>query len=197
MPADSAGHVAFEGVSFGGFQKFEGARESGEVIEDRQPGEEYADKDVTMLALGTNDVMWGALQTGRVAATILSPPGTLFARKAGMNFMVDLTDLKLEYQGSTIATRRSAIAVTASSTLGTSRLRSTLPKSHSSTQVTGGTSRCARAMCSAIRRRTPRSGSRRPSGPALGVRPPPEMRIPSPGLTPKTPGDCPRRAAVD
>jgi ABC-type nitrate/sulfonate/bicarbonate transport system substrate-binding protein len=42
-----------------------------------------------------------------VAATILSPPGTLFARKAGMNFMVDLTDLKLEYQGSTIATRRS------------------------------------------------------------------------------------------
>ena len=62
-----------------------------------------------MLALGTNDVMWGALQTGRVAATILSPPGTLFARQAGMNFMVDLTDLKLEYQGSTIATRRSLV----------------------------------------------------------------------------------------
>ena len=62
-----------------------------------------------MLALGSNDVMWSALQTGRVAATILSPPGTLFARKAGMNFMVDLTDLKLEYQGSTIATRRSFI----------------------------------------------------------------------------------------
>ena len=66
-----------------------------------------ADRDVKMLALGTNDVMWSALQTGRVSATILSPPGTLFARKAGMNFMVDLTDLKLEYQGSTIATRRS------------------------------------------------------------------------------------------
>ena len=45
----------------------------------------------------------------RVTATILSPPGTLFARKAGMNFMVDLTDLKLEYQGSTIATRRSFV----------------------------------------------------------------------------------------
>ncbi len=66
-----------------------------------------ADKDVKLLALGTNDVMWSALQTGRVAATVLSPPGTLFARKAGMKFMVDLTDLKLEYQGSTIATRRS------------------------------------------------------------------------------------------
>jgi ABC-type nitrate/sulfonate/bicarbonate transport system substrate-binding protein len=33
----------------------------------------------------------------------------LFARKAGMNFMVDLTDLKLEYQGSTVATRRSLV----------------------------------------------------------------------------------------
>jgi len=51
----------------------------------------------------------GALNTNRVAATVLSPPGTLFARKAGMNFMVDLTDLKLEYQGSTITTRRSLV----------------------------------------------------------------------------------------
>jgi NitT/TauT family transport system substrate-binding protein len=93
----------------------------GKIIGIQRPGDAYeksarfalrhlgldADKDVQMLALGTNDVMWSALQTGRVAATILSPPGTLFARKAGMNFMVDLTDLRLEYQGSTIATRRS------------------------------------------------------------------------------------------
>jgi ABC-type nitrate/sulfonate/bicarbonate transport system substrate-binding protein len=95
----------------------------GKVVGIQRPGDAYekslrfglrhlgldADKDVKMLALGTNDVMWGALQTGRVAATILSPPGTLFARKAGMNFMVDLTDLKLEYQGSTITTRRSLV----------------------------------------------------------------------------------------
>lgn len=67
------------------------------------------DKDVSFLSLGTNDVMWTALQTGRVAATVLSPPQTLFARKAGMNFLVDLTDLKVEYQGSTITTRRSFI----------------------------------------------------------------------------------------
>src|SRR6266545_1264898 len=53
------------------------------------------------------------------------------------------------------------------STVGTSSLRSRPEKSHSSTHVTAGTSRCARAMCSAISRRTPRSGSRRPScGPA-------------------------------
>ena len=95
----------------------------GKVVGIQRPGDAYeksarfalrhlgldADKDVQMLALGTNDVMWSALQTGRVSATILSPPGTLFARKAGMNFMVDLTDLKLEYQGSTIATRRSFV----------------------------------------------------------------------------------------
>jgi len=93
----------------------------GKIVGIQRPGDAYeksarfalrhlgldADKDVKMLALGTNDVMWSALQTGRVTATILSPPGTLFARKAGMNFMVDLTDLKLEYQGSTITTRRS------------------------------------------------------------------------------------------
>jgi ABC-type nitrate/sulfonate/bicarbonate transport system substrate-binding protein len=92
----------------------------GKIVGIQRPGDAYeksarfalrhlgldADKDVTMLALGTNDVMWTALQTGKVSATILSPPGTLFARKAGMNFMVDLNDLKLEYQGSTLATRR-------------------------------------------------------------------------------------------
>ena len=50
-------------------------------------------------------------------------------------------------------------------TTAASRSRSTDPKSHSSTQVTGGTSRCARAMCSAITRRTPRS-SLRPSAAA-------------------------------
>lgn len=95
----------------------------GKIIGIQRPGDAYeksarfalrhlgldADKDVQLLALGTNDVMWNALQTGRVSATILSPPGTLFARKAGMNFMVDLNDLKLEYQGSTIATRRSFV----------------------------------------------------------------------------------------
>lgn len=95
----------------------------GKIVGIQRPGDAYeksarfalkhigldADKDVKMLFLGSNDVMWSALNTGRVAATVLSPPGTLFARRAGMNFMVDLTDLKLEYQGSTITTRRSLI----------------------------------------------------------------------------------------
>jgi NitT/TauT family transport system substrate-binding protein len=122
-------------VMLGGFSRYasmvfvarpdvKGAQDlKGKIVGIQRPGDAYeksarfalrhlgldADKDVKMLALGTNDVMWSALQTGRVTATILSPPGTLFARKAGMNFMVDLTDLKLEYQGSTIATRRSFV----------------------------------------------------------------------------------------
>jgi NitT/TauT family transport system substrate-binding protein len=67
------------------------------------------DKDVKFLYLGTNEAMWIALDTRRVAATMVSPPATLFARKAGMNFLVNLADLKVEYQGSTFATRRSFI----------------------------------------------------------------------------------------
>ncbi len=67
------------------------------------------DKDVKFLYLGTNDAMWIALEARRVSATMLSPPATLFARRAGMNFLVDLAELKIEYQGATFATRRSVI----------------------------------------------------------------------------------------
>lgn len=64
------------------------------------------DRDVKFLFLGSNEVMWTALDTRKVAATMLTPPGTLFARKAGMHFLVNLSDLKVEYQGSTLAGRR-------------------------------------------------------------------------------------------
>ena len=67
------------------------------------------DKDVKFLYLGSNDAMWIALEARRVSATMLSPPATLFARRAGMNFLVDLAELKIEYQGATFATRRSVI----------------------------------------------------------------------------------------
>ena len=66
-------------------------------------------KDVSFLYLGSNELMWPALQTKKIAATVLQPPWTLLARKAGMNFLVDLSDLKIEYQGSTLASRRSFI----------------------------------------------------------------------------------------
>lgn len=79
------------------------------------------DKDVKFLYLGTNDAMWLALEARKIAATVVSPPATLFARKAGMNFLVDLSELKIEYQGSTFATRRSVIKNYPNLTLRTMR----------------------------------------------------------------------------
>jgi ABC-type nitrate/sulfonate/bicarbonate transport system substrate-binding protein len=51
----------------------------------------------------------------------VSPPATLFARKAGMNFLVNLSDLKIEYQGSTFASRRSLMKNYPNLTLRTAR----------------------------------------------------------------------------
>jgi NitT/TauT family transport system substrate-binding protein len=93
----------------------------GKIIGLQRPGDAYEknarvalrhlgldpDKDVKMLYVGGNEVMWTALESKRVSATMLTPPSTLFARKAGMNFLVNLSDLKVEYQGSSLATRRS------------------------------------------------------------------------------------------
>lgn len=94
---------------------------AGAIIGLQRPGDAYEknarsalqhlglnpDKDVKLLFLGSNEAMWIALEARKVAATMLSPPATLFARRAGMNFLVNLSDLKIEYQGSTFATRRS------------------------------------------------------------------------------------------
>ena len=95
----------------------------GKIIGLQRPGDAYEknarvavrhlgldpDKDVKFLYVGSNEVMWTALESRRVSATMLTPPSTLFARKAGMNFLVNLSDLKVEYQGSSLTTRRSFI----------------------------------------------------------------------------------------
>jgi NitT/TauT family transport system substrate-binding protein len=78
-------------------------------------------KDVKFLYLGSNEAMWLALDARRVQATVVSPPATLFARKAGMNFLVKLSDLKIEYQGSTFASRRSLMKKHPNLTLRTVR----------------------------------------------------------------------------
>ncbi|HXG50189.1 MAG TPA: ABC transporter substrate-binding protein [candidate division Zixibacteria bacterium] len=96
---------------------------AGAVIGLQRPGDAYEknaraalqhlglspDRDVKFLYLGSNEAMWIALEARKVAATMVSPPATLFARKAGMNFLVNLSELKIEYQGSTFAARRSAM----------------------------------------------------------------------------------------
>ena len=108
---------------------------TGGVIGLQRPGDAYEknarsalqhlklnpDKDVKFLYLGTNEAMWIALDARKVAATMVSPPATLFARKAGMNFLVNLSDLKIEYQGSTFASRRSLMKNYPNLTLRTAR----------------------------------------------------------------------------
>ena len=95
----------------------------GKVVGLQRPGDAYEvnartalrhlgldpDKDVKFLFLGSNEAMWISLEARTVAATMLTPPSTLFARKAGMNFLVNLADLKIEYQGSSLTSRRSVI----------------------------------------------------------------------------------------
>ena len=61
---------------------------------------------------------------------------------------------------------------------GTSEPRSTPVKSHSSTKVTAGTSRCVRVTCSTIARRMPLTGMRRPSCAVALPRPRRERRPP-------------------
>ncbi len=65
------------------------------------------DKDVKIIYFGSNEVLWSALETNRASAAILSPPRTMLARKAGMNFLVKIADLKIDYQGAALTTRRS------------------------------------------------------------------------------------------
>jgi NitT/TauT family transport system substrate-binding protein len=95
----------------------------GKIVGLQRPGDAYEknarfalrhlgldpDKDVKFLYLGSNEVMWTALEGRRISATMLTPPSTLFARRAGMKFLVNLSDLKVEYQGSSLVTRRSFI----------------------------------------------------------------------------------------
>ncbi len=67
------------------------------------------DKDVKLIYFGNNDVLWSALETNRAAAAILSPPKTIEARKANMNLLVNIADLKIDYQGAALTTTRSLI----------------------------------------------------------------------------------------
>lgn len=56
------------------------------------------DRDVTMLSIGGQSVRLAALRSGSVQATILEPPASLAARKAGMNQLADFTAIRQEVQ---------------------------------------------------------------------------------------------------
>ena len=79
------------------------------------------DKDVKLIYFGSNEVLWSALETNRASAAILSPPRTILARKAGMNFLLAIADLKIDYQGAALTSRRSFIKTYPKVTLHTVR----------------------------------------------------------------------------
>jgi ABC-type nitrate/sulfonate/bicarbonate transport system substrate-binding protein len=57
-----------------------------------------ADKDVTLLQIGAQTARYVALQSRNVQATIITPPFTLTARKAGMQTLIDMAELNIPFQ---------------------------------------------------------------------------------------------------
>jgi ABC-type nitrate/sulfonate/bicarbonate transport system substrate-binding protein len=57
-----------------------------------------AEKDVTLLQIGAQTARYVALQSRNVQATIITPPFTLTARKAGMQTLIDMSELNIPFQ---------------------------------------------------------------------------------------------------
>ena len=67
------------------------------------------DKDVSILAAGAMGSRWAAISGGNLEATVVQPPFTLMARKAGMTMHIDLSKQEFEYPISMTLTTRSFI----------------------------------------------------------------------------------------
>jgi len=70
-----------------------------------------AEKDVTILGVGGAGERWAALSAGHVQATVVQPPFTLLARKAGFPIFVDFSKIDFEYTISGVVTTASFIRV--------------------------------------------------------------------------------------
>jgi ABC-type nitrate/sulfonate/bicarbonate transport system substrate-binding protein len=57
-----------------------------------------AEKDVTLLQIGVQTARYAAMLSKNVQATIITPPFTLTARKAGMNTLIDMSELNIPFQ---------------------------------------------------------------------------------------------------
>ncbi len=68
-----------------------------------------ADKDVTILAAGGMGQRWAALTGGHIEATVVQPPYTLLARKAGYPVLIDVSKQEFQYPTSAVLTTRSFI----------------------------------------------------------------------------------------
>ncbi|MBM4260857.1 MAG: ABC transporter substrate-binding protein [Deltaproteobacteria bacterium] len=67
------------------------------------------DKDVSIIAAGNMGNRWAAITGGNLEATVVQPPFTLMARKAGMTMHIDLSKQEFEYPISATLTTRSFI----------------------------------------------------------------------------------------
>lgn len=68
-----------------------------------------ADKDVTLLQIGAQTARVAALQSKNVQATIITPPFTLTARKAGYNVLIDMAQLNIPFQLTALVATRAYI----------------------------------------------------------------------------------------
>src|SRR4051812_32364492 len=57
-----------------------------------------AEKDVTLLQIGVQTARFAALQSKNVQATIITPPFTLTARKLGYQTLIDMAELNIPFQ---------------------------------------------------------------------------------------------------
>jgi ABC-type nitrate/sulfonate/bicarbonate transport system substrate-binding protein len=67
------------------------------------------DKDVTILGAGGQGQRWAALTGGHIEASVVQPPYTLIARKAGYPILIDLSKQDFQYATSAVMTTRSYI----------------------------------------------------------------------------------------
>jgi NitT/TauT family transport system substrate-binding protein len=65
--------------------------------------------DVTILALGSGPIRLAAVQSGSIQGAVFLPPETLIAKKLGLNFLLDLGSLGVEFQNSVIAAGRNVV----------------------------------------------------------------------------------------
>jgi NitT/TauT family transport system substrate-binding protein len=67
------------------------------------------EKDVQILAAGGMGQRWAALTGGHIEASVVQPPYTLLARKAGYTVLIDLSKQDFQYPISAVITTRSFI----------------------------------------------------------------------------------------
>jgi NitT/TauT family transport system substrate-binding protein len=67
------------------------------------------EKDVSIIPAGAAGLRWAAISGGNLDATVVQPPFTLLARKAGMTVHIDLSKQEFQYPISAVLTTRSFI----------------------------------------------------------------------------------------